>query len=199
MKLNYFLSLLFGFSLLSSCNSEDLIESEISNNINSYEDVVIVDSLLSIDNEKFASWTPNPKIEDAIQTRSSVTTTTLTGCTSQTGGGNYKRLIGPIWASALGIPNQIYIVENVTCYQTLTIKGLEDRTCFYSSAASPNCGFDPNDLAKRGYSDSRHGDVVTMVTIIAHIKSDMSGRNYDRWYPCKPSDLKWNYDLINLQ
>lgn len=53
MKLNYFLSLLFGFSLLSSCNSEDLIESEISNNINSYEDVVIVDSLLSIDNEKF--------------------------------------------------------------------------------------------------------------------------------------------------
>ncbi len=199
MKLNYFLSLLFGFSLLSSCNSEDLVESEISNNVNTYEDVITVDSLLSIGNEKFSSWNPSPKIEEAVQTRSSVTTITLTGCTSQTGEGNYKLLIGQAWASALGIPNQIYIVENVTCYQTLTIKGLEDRTCFFSSAASPNCGFDPNDLNKRGYSDSRHGDVVTMVTKIAHIKTDMSGRNYDRWYPCKPSDLKWNYDLINLQ
>ena len=128
MKLNYFLSLLFGFSLLSSCNSEDLVESEISNNINIYEDVITVDSLLSIGNEKFASWTPSPKIEEVVQTRSSVTTTTLTGCTSQTGEGNYKLLIGQAWASALGIPNQIYIVENVTCYQTLTIKGLEDRT-----------------------------------------------------------------------
>jgi len=61
---------------------------------------------------------------------------------------------------------------------------------------SPNCGFQPDAGNVRGYATSEVGNTVICTTYITHIKRDVSsGRTLDIWYPCRPQDLVWNYDI----
>lgn len=133
--------------------------------------------------------------------RSSVNTITLQGYTSKSSTGNQKVLVQKSLADLIGISSQIYILEYVTAYQDFRISGL-GSTSFFSTAASPQCGVDPNgkSWADRGYSASTptsDGDIRLSSKCI-HVISDISGRSYDKWYPCKPEVFEWNYTLVNL-
>lgn len=102
----------------------------------------------------------------------------------------------------MGIANQIYIMETITAQYELTIDGLSARKVRFSPNDSPKCGLYPDytnsELDLRGYSISQKGDNVTLATKMVHVISDLSGRNYDRWYPCKPEQLEWNYNVYTV-
>lgn len=132
--------------------------------------------------------------------RSSVNTISLNGYSSKVSGGNIKVAISKTLANLMGIANQIYIMEKVTVYQDIKIESL-GSTSFFSAADSPLCGIDPNDTNyKRGYSSSSPDSKgnIRLASKCIHIISDLSGRNYDMWYPCKPENVQWEYNLINL-
>lgn len=144
--------------------------------------------------------------ESSRQTRSSiekssVNTITLYGYTSKKGGGNKKVLLGQELANAVGlIAGQIYVLEYVTVYQDIKIEGLGSTT-FFSTADSPLCGIEPDRTDyKRGYNGSTPDSSgnIRMTTICIIVKSDLAGRTYNKWYPCKPEDVQWNYKLVSL-
>ena len=70
-------------------------------------------------------------------------------------------------------------------------------SCFFTQAPSPNCGMDPNNNTNIGYASSINGNNVTLATKLVYINSDLSGVSYNMWYTRSPSNLEWNYILIN--
>lgn len=102
--------------------------------------------------------------------------------------------------SILGLyPNAFYICEYITATYELTIPGISNRTVRFSDVDSPNCGLFPDctkdEYNLRGYSYTRKGDNITLVTKIIHVKCDQSGVNYDIWFPRKPEELQWIYNI----
>ncbi len=99
------------------------------------------------------------------------------------------------------IYSQIYISEIITANYVLTIDGLSTKVNRFPADDSPNCGLFPgytsDTLGDRGYSSMQKGNTVTMTTKLIHIISDFQGVSYDRWYPCKPEDLEWNYNVFS--
>lgn len=102
--------------------------------------------------------------------------------------------------SILGLyPYAYYICEFITVNYELTIPGISNRTVKFSDVDSPKCGLFPNytkdEYNLRGYSYIRKGDNITLTTKIIHIKADQSGLDYDIWFPCKPEELQWIYNI----
>lgn len=193
---NFFLTVfsLLLLTFIGSCNNEESLYEKTSSSSNDpVDDVITIDSLFAIENENFLSW--NHEEELGSLTRTSVTPITTYGYSSYTSSGNKKVLIGRDWANTLNIPNQIYILETLTVYQNLHISGLNSNIYFVYKD-SPNCGVSPNNDSNIGYSYSQERENVILVTKIIHIISDYSGRSYDKWYPCYPNELQWNYMLI---
>lgn len=183
------------FTGCSNDNDESTIELNQDKNVLSNE-VLSTEELLKTGTEDFTSWQTS---EDALQTRAvSSTLFTIYGCSSQKGGGNYKYMIPTDISNVLGIPRAIYVVENVTCYTEIKIDGL-GTTKFFSPASSPLCGIMPGGSNfTRGYTNTTpdsQGKII-FSTLLIHIISDMSGRNYDMWYPCNPTNIEWKYNLI---
>ena len=136
--------------------------------------------------------------EDGSSTRANLTLITMYGCSSQIGGGNYKYYIPNEISNALRIPRGVYIAENVTCNMEVKIDGL-GVTKFITTLSSPLCGIIPGSgNFNRGYTVSSPDAEGKMIftTLLIHIKSDLAGINYDMWYPCKPADIQWLYNLI---
>lgn len=185
---------IFGTIFFASCNSdEENLDFKKENAI--IENAISSDSLFSIGNEKFATWSSNSNA--TAVTRSSITPFTVYGYSSYTSTGNRNVRITKDLADKMGIYRQIYIMETLTVYYDLTISGL-NTTNYFAYADSPNCGIDPNNSSNIGYSHSQSGTNVKLATKLHHIISDLSGRPYDAWYPCKPAELQWNYSLIIL-
>lgn len=195
-KFFYFL-IITTCSVLVGCSSDSDIISEDLNqdcNFSSFEE------LFRQDAKEFAGWKSSSQESPELQTRASVNTITLTGYSSKTSGGNQKVLILSGLADLMGIMSQIYIMEYVTAYQDLRIEGLNE-TSFFNTVNSPLCGLDPNGTNyKRGYgcsSPDENGN-IRLATKCIHVISDMSGRSYDMWYPCKPDELQRIYNLVNI-
>lgn len=93
-------------------------------------------------------------------------------------------------------------MEKVTANYKLTIDGLSTREVRFSAVDSPKCGLYPDftdeESDLRGYSVSQKGNIVTLATKMVHVISDLSGRSYDMWYPCKPAELEWCYNLYTV-
>lgn len=179
----------------SSDNDESMLELEQSKEVLSNE-VLSTEDFLKTGTGDFSSCQTS---EDVVQTRAvSPTLFTIYGCTSQKGGGNYKYLIPAEIANALGIARGIYVAENVTCNTEIKIDGL-GASKFFSPASSPLCGLMPGGSNfTRGYTNTNpdsEGKII-FSTLLVHIICDMSGRNYDMWYPCKPANIEWNYNLV---
>lgn len=96
-------------------------------------------------------------------------------------------------------PNAYYICEFITADYALTIPGIANRTVKFSDVESPKCGLYPNytndEYHLRGYSYTRKGDNITLTTKIIHVKCDHTGINYDIWFPCRPEELQWIYNI----
>ncbi len=185
-------------SILASCsNDSDVYSDGIDQN--QACDVYSFDDVFRQDAKRFSGWNSSSQGTSGVETRSSVTTITLKGYTSKKYDKKDKYVLSKELASLMGIPRRIYIAENVTAYQTVIIKGL-GSTAFFTSIDSPLCGLDPNGTNyKRGYvSSTPVGDTITLSTKFFHVISDLSGISYDRWYPCKPEEVQWNYNLVNL-
>ena len=187
--------------IFASCDNSDnfVTESVFSEEMPAAEeDVMSFEEFLKIDSIDYSSWT---RSTGSPKTRGISTDLTVHGYTSTSSTGNRKVLISKELASHMGIAKQIYVMETVTAYYNMTISGLSTNAVRFSNTDSPNCGLYPNytdqDLDDRGYSMSRKGDNVTMATKVVHIISDTSGRSYNQWFPCQPSQLEWIYNIYS--
>ena len=179
---------------LSACSDEmeTIVAPEFAN-----EDICCTsDDLLSLRADDAYDWQVL-----FPETRTSVNTITLHGYSSKTSSGNKKVYVQKNLATLMGISSQIYIMEYVTAYQDITITGLS-KTSLYSPLDSPLCGVKPNGEGweDRGYVAGSPTDEgkIRMTSMCVHIISDLSGRSYDLWYPCKPEKFEWQYTLVNL-
>lgn len=192
-KLLFIFAILSGIALSSCSDDAEVIVTDI-------DDISLTsDDLLEQDMSEFDGWTSSS--DNTAASRSSVNTITLKGYSSKTSSGNQKVYILKDLANLIGISSQIYVVEYITAFQDFTISGL-GTTSFFSTADSPLCGVDPNgkDWTIRGYAASSptpNGEIRLSSKCI-HVICDMSGRTYDKWYPCRPEQFLWNYTLVNI-
>ncbi len=138
------------------------------------------------------------------ESRSSANTITLYGYSSIVSDGRESLYIQKDLADLIGISSKTYIAEYITAYQYIKVEGL-GTTTFFSTANSPLCGSDPSAgrWSSIGYayiasSSSNNQNIVKLESRCIHVICDISGRNYDKWYPRKPEDFQWNYILINM-
>lgn len=201
MKIKNLMSMAVGVLLTSltitgclSDNNELLSEVEQNNYLQSAK-VLSTEEFLNMGMVDISLWQTS---ESGTVSRASSTPITIYGCSSQISGGNYKYLIPSEIAKALGIAKAIYVAENVTCYTDIKIDGL-GISKFFSPAPSPLCGLMPGGSNfARGYTNTipdAEGK-IKFATLLVHIICDMSGRNYDMWYPCNPANIQWNYAII---
>lgn len=180
-----------------SCNHEDNLVTEELPQEFQLKTVISIDSLFAIDNEEISKWS---SINNGhTRATSSVLNTKMTvyDYDSKTTTGNRKTLISSDLATKMGIPRQIYIMETLTLYKNVTINGL-NSTAFFSNDYSPNCGISPANQDSIGYTSSMQGSTMVLATKLHHVISDINGISYNRWYPCDPSSLEWNYILITI-
>lgn len=128
---------------------------------------------------------------------------TVKGYTEKSSAGTKKVSISQNLALLLGIKKQIYVMETVTARYNLTIDGLNTNKVIFVPEDSPQCGLFPDskedEYDLRGYSSSVKGDNVVMASKMIHVISDLAGHSYDKWFPCKPEQLEWTYNVINLE
>lgn len=202
-KVVLFVAVTAAFTTFTSCdNSEEFgSEANLSEKVQDLTgEAVSFMSFIGGDSVSYKSWERSPL---SARTRSSSTDFTVYGYTTTSSTGNRKAIIGKELASHMGIYNQIYIMETVTARYELTINGLGAREVIFSPINSPKCGLYPDytkdELDLRGYSISQKGDNVTLATKMVHVISDLYGRSYDKWYPCKPTQLEWCYNVYAIK
>jgi len=196
MKLDLFIFSAISCIAIVSCSQDDAVLVSVTP---AAETPMTSDDLLTLNFEEFKGWDSSNEAD--LVSRASVNVLTLRGCTSLQSGGNEKIFIRSDLANLIGISSQTYILEHITAYQYTIIPGL-GPSLFFAPADSPLCGVDPsaNNWAVRGYtcsSPNANGE-VTFTSKCLHIISDMSGRSYNIWYPCKPDDFLWNYNLVSI-
>lgn len=91
----------------------------------------------------------------------------------------------------MGITPGIYISDN--CQALITLYTGEGEK--FIPTDSPKCGLQPNGGGVRGYASSISGNTIVLTTYLTHVKYDMLGKPIDIWYPVHPNDLIWNYDI----
>lgn len=198
MKKFFYLVIILLSSTFSGCSSEsDFITEDLGNSQEatfcSFED------FFHQDTEEFIGWTSS--LNSPIpMTKSSVNTITLNGYSSKKSSGNQKFIMDKKLADLMGIMQQIYIIEYITVYQDIKIDGL-GSTAYFAPLESPLCGLEPNNKDyKRGYNSSapdENGN-IRLASKCIHVICDLAGRSYNKWYPCKPEEFQWKYNLISL-
>lgn len=188
-----FIKILFTLVCIATTTSCNNFES-IDDFANTQTDVISIDSFMQLESNTYEQRSPLHKT-----TRSSSTDFTVYKYTSKTTSRTYKVNCGKKLASLLHIYVQPYFTEYINAKYELTIDGLSNKTTRFSANNSPNCGLYPDytedELEDRGYSVTQKGNKITMTTRIIHIISSLDGKSYDKWYPCKPEDLQWNYNI----
>jgi hypothetical protein len=103
-------------------------------------------------------------------------------------------------ASKLGIAPGIYLVENLLCIKKINIKGYDfweedSPKCGYKPIKSEKTGVDTDAMSKeRGYAEPISG-TNSIKTYVIHIICDISGRKYDKYDPCPPEKIQWDYSI----
>lgn len=198
-KFILFAAITAAFATFTSCDNSEEFGSEANLSEEAHAstgEAISFMNWIRCDSVSYKSWERSPQ---SASTRGVSTDYTVYGYTTTSSTGNKKVILGKELASRMGIYNQIYIMETVTAKYELTINGLNAREVIFSPINSPKCGLYPDytssELDLRGYSISQKGDNVTLATKMVHVISDMSGRSYDQWYPCKPAQLEWCYNV----
>ena len=202
MKSYYFILIAVTF-IVCGCSDDGGMTSLSNRGISHelYENVPVLDCAWAEDSVfKYMERSPLSSDSDIPVTRGiSVQYMTVYGYTSYTSSGTTKAFLGEKLADSMGLPNQIYIADTIKPKYVLTVDGLDAGTTSFTSSKSPKCGLFPGwtqeTLNERGYSLQIMGDKVTMETRLVHVISDIGGINYDKWFPCKPAELEWNYKL----
>ena len=139
------------------------------------------------------SMNENPK--NTVTTRGYVDSRTVKShhsCKPRLGQENIKSLFPSELLDKLGLSTGIYIADY--CEAKVTLYTGEGEIFMYTDV-SPNCGFKPDNGDSRGYAMTINGKTVVLTTYLTHIKYDILGRTVDKWWPVKPSDLIWNYQI----
>lgn len=194
MKKVFFATFVTSILIITGCSNNDDYSFNTVNQVEKTDDVITMDSLLSIGNESFATWSTGDLELSTPQSnrRLSINYNTAYGFSTYTSSGTMKGLMDSHIATYLGVPRQVYFFETLTLYYYLTVPGL-GSTHLFSYNNSPNCGIKPTNSSEIEYVSSENGETVTMATKLIHIISDLSGVVYDMWYPRSPSSLEWNY------
>ena len=202
-KFILFAAITAAFATFTSCdNSEELdLEANLSEEVQAPTgEAISFMNWIGCDSVSYKSWERSPQ---SASTRGVSTDFTVYGYTTTSSTGNIKAIISKELASRMGISRQIYVMEKVTAKYELTVNGLNAREVIFSPINSPKCGLYPDytsdEMDLRGYSILQKGDNVTLATTMVHIICDMSGRNYDQWYPCKPAQLEWCYNVYSIK
>ncbi len=202
-KVILFVAITAALTTFTSCdNSEEFgSEANLSENVQDLTgEAISFMNWIGDDSVSYKSWERSPL---SARTRSNSTDFTVYGYTTTSSTGNIKAIISKELASRMGISRQTYVMEKVTAQYDLTINGLSTREVLFSPINSPKCGLYPDytrdEIDLRGYSILQKGDNVTLATTMVHIICDMSGRSYDQWYPCKPAQLEWCYNVYSIK
>lgn len=99
-----------------------------------------------------------------------------------------------------GLPNGIYIVEKKLYYKDVTHTA--EQTLF--DDVSPFCGFLPvkkdngeeSISSKRSFLYTETGTCATMRTYLYYVKCTLSGQTVNKYFPCNPNDIRWDYILF---
>lgn len=192
--------------LFFSCSKENDTEfltlqetqSELLSNNHSLNDSVIT---ILTEEDFYEQFSSNGEIPGNIIKQTPIVTKAYTdsrivksyhSCEPRPGQGNVKeRFSNKELCSKIGIPQGIYITEH--CEAKITLYTGEGERLIPTE--SPNCGFQPDGKGIRGYSASFIGNKIVLTTYLTHIKCDILGRKVDIWYPVKPEELIWNYDI----
>lgn len=137
----------------------------------------------------------NENYKNPVTTRGYVDSRTVESyhsCKPRSGKENMKHLFTSDFLENLGLPTGIYIVD--FCEAKVTLYTGEGEIFMYTDV-SPNCGFKPDNGESRGYAMTINGNTVVLTTYLTHIKYDMLGRTIDKWWPVKPNNLIWNYQI----
>lgn len=92
-------------------------------------------------------------------------------------------------------------------YERYTMKISLNNQFFFENDEDSKCGLktmsDPANgnfiSMKRGYSEvSQNDNAVILESYLLHVLSDLSGKNLNIYFPCKPAQIEWKGTLYNF-
>lgn len=107
---------------------------------------------------------------------------------------------------ALGLGAGVYFVEVIGVKKALNTNHPKDiinpspTTLTDKNMGLKTCGYFANDSGWNTEEVMDDGDgIVNGVTYIIHFMYTLDGRSINKYYPCKPENLVWNYSSITRQ
>lgn len=107
---------------------------------------------------------------------------------------------------ALGLGAGVYFVEVIGVKKSLNTNHPKDiinpspTTLTDKNMGLKTCGYYTNDSGWNTEEVMDDGDgIVNGVTYIIHFMYTLDGKSINKYYPCKPENLIWNYTSITLQ
>lgn len=181
--LKLLISLLMLSLILSSCSKEPT-------DADPNEEVPVYNTL-----DDILGTSHVPYFETKNMERASYTSYTVTGydskkLTSQ----NNKGMFGAELANLLGVSSgYIYIFDIYEVRKNIQVGNADVK-----QLESPQCGLVPmTSTNKIGYMGALIDGTYNMATTLVYIKTDMNGRQYNKWTPTALESLKWNYGIYN--
>lgn len=171
---------------LSGCSSDDDYEYNEENSF-SVSNSEIKNEGTALDIENLSASAMTRGITHASDTLSHVG---YSSCSKST---RVKFTVNSYMASYMGRTSGVYFGEKATV--TYRVDYSSDQVL--KQVASPNCGFKPltNDK-ERGYVKKTEEETYSeLVTYCYYIEYDMSGRSVNKWIPCAPEDVVWQYKI----
>ena len=108
----------------------------------------------------------------------------------------------PVFADAIGlVPYTTYVYNWLFVEKDINTNGAR----FYRGKTSPKCGMPPvmsddyqeiTDFLNRGYRILDEGNPTILRTHIFYVLSIYNGAQLNKYVPCLPEDLQWNYYLL---
>lgn len=214
MKKNRNLIMIFGMIVsMISCEGEDSFFTAGNNSEFDDKNVTCIDDIQNLYNyiyDRIPSQNQGKNEEfDLIETKANIFPDIEYGYTTCTTG--YAGLIdAPIYVRDFLVAEKLGIKANQTYYMTTML--VEMHYSLQPSwrpgvANSPYCGLLMNNITEgsnnptslhRGYKGVKKGNLFIMSTHIVFFRKN-AGDNYNTiYYPCSPSTLQWNINIMVL-
>lgn len=176
------------FTAVSSCTSEESEEFEMGN------DGIETKSNVSNGSEASTYKVSARKVETKAATA-------RTGYDDIKYYNNVKIKVNSFMALYLQSAPGLYIGKSAQAKIFVTLPN-DGKEHVVRKADSPKCGFSPLSSNKEiGYQIKETSDPnkVELITSLYYIQSNISGASgYNKWIPCKPEELVWNYKISTV-
>ncbi len=195
------LLLISGIMLFSCANEDDNIKKH-STSVESSSPIPIVGSF------KELYELSGIKFEEPIQQSSDdiipykLQDYTAIGYTRITESRYMITMFEPVFADAIGlVPYTTYVYNWLFVEKDINTNGAR----FYRGKTSPKCGMTPvmsddyqeiTEFLNRGYRSLDEGNPTILRTHIFYVLSIYNGAQLNKYVPCLPEDLQWNYYLL---